>query len=278
MQLDQTRIPIRERSYLELLDLALHVIRKHAAAIVFFTALGSFPCYVFNMWFLSDLAPQDISSAGDFTDDVISYLAGMAMLIVWQMPLASAFTTRYLGLAMFEDRPSLSLVVGDVIKSLPQLILVQVILRGLMTVLCVTWFVLFWFWPYLNEIILLERNNLFKGRGSGVSTFGRCTSLHAYNTGELLSRWLISLCVGVPWIVLMFVAFLVVRSGIWGDFEFNSRMVVVYLPWVIWTVVGYFGVVRFLGYLDLRIRREGWEVELRMRAEGNRLRQEMELG
>ena len=39
----------------------------------------------------------------------------------------------------------------------------------------------------------------------------------------------------------------------------------------IWIVVGYFSVVRFLSYLDLRIRREGWEVELRMRAEGARL-------
>jgi len=27
-------------------------------------------------------------------------------------------------------------------------------------------------------------------------------------------------------------------------------------------VAGYFSVVRFLSYLDLRIRREGWEVEL----------------
>jgi hypothetical protein len=30
-------------------------------------------------------------------------------------------------------------------------------------------------------------------------------------------------------------------------------------------------VVRFLSYLDLRIRHEGWEVELRMRAEGAQL-------
>jgi hypothetical protein len=31
---------------------------------------------------------------------------------------------------------------------------------------------------------------------------------------------------------------------------------------------GYLTVVRFLAYLDLRIRREGWEAELMMRAEG----------
>ena len=35
-------------------------------------------------------------------------------------------------------------------------------------------------------------------------------------------------------------------------------------------------VVRFLSYLDLRIRHEGWEVELLMRAEALRLATQME--
>ena len=39
----------------------------------------------------------------------------------------------------------------------------------------------------------------------------------------------------------------------------------------LWIVVGFFTVTRFLSYLDLRIRREGWEVELLMRAERDRL-------
>ena len=41
-------------------------------------------------------------------------------------------------------------------------------------------------------------------------------------------------------------------------------------PAALWMVAAYFTVVRFLGYLDLRIRREGWEVELLMRAELDR--------
>ena len=48
-----------------------------------------------------------------------------------------------------------------------------------------------------------------------------------------------------------------------------------YFPLALWLVVGYFAVARFLGYLDLRIRREGWEVELVMRAEQARLTREM---
>jgi hypothetical protein len=45
----------------------------------------------------------------------------------------------------------------------------------------------------------------------------------------------------------------------------------VWFPLTIWIVIGFFAVVRFLCYLDLRIRREGWEVELAMRAEEARL-------
>jgi hypothetical protein len=42
-------------------------------------------------------------------------------------------------------------------------------------------------------------------------------------------------------------------------------------PLLLWLVAAYFSVVRFLAYLDLRIKHEGWEVELLMRAEGLRL-------
>ena len=39
----------------------------------------------------------------------------------------------------------------------------------------------------------------------------------------------------------------------------------------LWVVVGYMTVVRFLNYLDVRIRQEGWEVELLIRAEAQKL-------
>ena len=46
-------------------------------------------------------------------------------------------------------------------------------------------------------------------------------------------------------------------------------------PLALWLVVGYLTVVRFLAYLDLRIRREGWEVELMMRTEAARLTRQL---
>jgi hypothetical protein len=40
---------------------------------------------------------------------------------------------------------------------------------------------------------------------------------------------------------------------------------------VLWIVAVYFTVARFLSYLDQRIRSEGWEVELCLRAQRDRL-------
>jgi hypothetical protein len=40
---------------------------------------------------------------------------------------------------------------------------------------------------------------------------------------------------------------------------------------IVWTVAMYFTVARFLAYLDQRIRNEGWEVELALRAQRQRL-------
>ncbi len=37
------------------------------------------------------------------------------------------------------------------------------------------------------------------------------------------------------------------------------------IPAAMWIVAGYYAVVRFLSYLDLRIRREGWEPVRRQR-------------
>ena len=45
----------------------------------------------------------------------------------------------------------------------------------------------------------------------------------------------------------------------------------VLIPMVLWLVGLFVVVFRFLSYLDSRIRLEGWELELRLRAEGQRV-------
>ena len=60
-----------------------------------------------------------------------------------------------------------------------------------------------------------------------------------------------------------------------GNLEFATLPVAIYLEIAIWIVAGYFTVVRFLSYLDVRIRREGWEVELALRAQRARLTRQL---
>ncbi len=51
----------------------------------------------------------------------------------------------------------------------------------------------------------------------------------------------------------------------------DQTLFVYCLPVGVWLVVSFFTVARYLCYLDLRIRREGWEVELQLRAEAEHL-------
>src|SRR5687768_11587425 len=55
MQLDKTRITIRERSFLDILDLSLQVIREHAGHLALWLAVGILPFALFNAWLLDGL-------------------------------------------------------------------------------------------------------------------------------------------------------------------------------------------------------------------------------
>ena len=53
MQLDQNRIAIRERGYLEILDLTLRVIRAYAGSLAAALAVGVVPAMLLNAWLLA---------------------------------------------------------------------------------------------------------------------------------------------------------------------------------------------------------------------------------
>jgi hypothetical protein len=271
MQLDKTRIAIRERSFPDILDLALHVIRRYAPALAVALAAGVLPLALLNHWLLSDyLNDFDIDDAPP-----PEYFYVLLALIIWELPLAAAPTTLYLGQALFSEQPSAARVGKDLLASLPQLVLFQVVLRGALSCFFLTWPVLFWVWPYLNEIILLERNPWRKRGPSGTSTATRSSNMHARNRGELFNRWLGALVIGAGLIGAVAITCWYLRMLLAYEMRVDRTMYTVYLQGAIWLVVGYFAVVRFLSYLDLRIRTEGWEVELIMRAEAARLTRQL---
>ena len=69
--------------------------------------------------------------------------------------------------------------------------------------------------------------------------------------------------------ISMSIVFLIgVLTGIWS---WGFWMDLFLYPLTIWIVATWSTVIRFLLYMNSRIRTEGWEIELRLKAEAQRL-------
>jgi hypothetical protein len=223
----------------------------------------------------------------------------MMVLVVWQAPLVTAPATVYLGKALFTPRPSLREVFGDLCSSLGQLVYSQGLLRGLLLFLLLYWYLgstdsglrppddpstyflmflayVIWFvWitraPYLSEVILLERNPMRASRPGQMTTKRRSKDLHTSGRGDLPVRWMGSAAVGAMLTASVWLSIAILRGLLLNQWKIDPAMFILYYPLALWIVACYFAVVRFLAYLDLRIHSEGWDVELAMYAERDRL-------
>lgn len=292
MRLDHNRIVIRERSYPDILDLALRLVRVHAWPLALAFAAGVAPAVCLNAWLLADYAEYDFYAGFPAT-----YVWYMFLLVMIEMPLVTAPVTLYLGEAMFTERPRPGEIARKLWRSLPQLVFFQLILRSLLVpllfswllasasfesymgvsafFLLIVWSLFFVAWPCLGEVILLERNPMRRKYAGQMTTNRRRRLLHGGYAGELFTRWMGALGVGSLLLVSFWLTFCLAGGMLLNEWEWSGTPFTVCFPLAIWLVVGYFSVVRFLGYLDLRIRREGWEVELMMRAEQARLTRQL---
>lgn len=276
VQLDQNRIAIRERAFADVMDLALRVGRVYLGPLIVIFACTVIPVMALNAWLLADLI-----ALGELDLDMsfVPYAWTMLLLMLWEAPLVTAPITLFLGQALFAERPRSGRVVRDLLGSLPQMVWYQLVVRAVFMPLPFTWFLPFAVWPYLSEVILLERNpwhSRSKPRRSGRQcTRARTMALHGGYVGDLFVRWIASVGAGLllllsAWFSLVLLGNMLLGAGLWESPTFT-----VCFPLAMWLVIGYFAVVRFLGYLDLRIRREGWEVELLLRAEETRLTKQL---
>jgi hypothetical protein len=116
----------------------------------------------------------------------------------------------------------------------------------------------------------------------------RSSHLHGPYSADLLVRWVGAAAVALLLVGLALLTAVVAQGFLISDWPIVGlatpdfvwqldwfKLQVVY-PACLWLVVAFMSVVRFLSYLDLRIRHEGWEVELFMRAEAIRLAARME--
>jgi hypothetical protein len=282
VQLDNTRIVIRERDFLDILDLSLRVVRFYLFAWFTLSLFAALPFALLNAWLLSRSGPFHALTVGNATDssEAALYVYRLVVLTVWEMPLVAAPLTRYLGHALFLDRPSTGRTARELRDSAPQLFLYQVLLRGVCILpaaidwwgmfLILVWLLPFARSPYLNEIILLERNPLRANPGR-ITTARRSASLHAGSRSMLFSRLLASILFGAAMSCGIALCLWYIRGLLTRHWARTDVVYAIGVPTALWIAAAYFAVVRYLSYLDLRIRREGWEVELRVRAEADRL-------
>ncbi len=251
MTYDRTLIEIRERSFLDLLDLAIVVVRDRPVTLGLAALAGILPWAALNIWLLS---------AADFPPFF------WLVLLLFETPWATAPLTLVLGDLMFEKPPAPAMILRKLLISLPALILAQFVVRGLLTVFVFTYPLMPAQYAFLNEIILLERVKVLR-------SFERSRDLSRGSEGEFFSRWLGQIFFGSIFALCFWMGAQTVTRTLKGD------EITWYTPGLgdlggllfqagVWIAIAYFGVYRFLSYIDRRIRLEGWELELRLKAVG----------
>lgn len=283
MRLDRTRIAIRERPLLDILDLSLRVVAAYPGPILLGTIVAALPLAALNEYLIGWMAGE-----GDDPSAITRYIWTMTLLVFLAAPLASVAVTLYLGQALFMDNPRIRDILQGFRRSFFALAWCQLTVRGIGAAWLLTYFardvdgfstqegwlvplaiyvlLLRAVRPFINEIVLLEQNPL-RGKGDYQMTVRRRSkTLHNPSAGDLFARWLMSALVAIAMVVSLIFGIWYAMGMLLFKWDWGWMMLHVGVPACMWVVGGYFSVVRFLSYLDLRIRREGWEVELVVRA------------
>ena len=296
MKFDETRVTIRERSWLEILDLALRLYAEYWRLLSVTFLLAALPLAVANDLLVVRL--MDFQWEEDPYAENVKFIFITSVLVFIQAPLASVFTTMLLGRIMFLQSPDLGSLVKQVFNLSPRWLISQGLMRGSLlsllffigmsankgdtrmtiftslTMLAVYLALLRSVRPFLIEVILLERPRYWSGRSDSLSLYQRMQKLHLVDMGDLIVRFIASgifamVLSAVIFQILWFVSWVVDGQTAWGPFL--TRFCV---PTAMWMTAAFFSVVRFLGYLDRRTRNEGWSVSLQLRAESQRLAQQ----
>lgn len=296
MQLDQTHVVIRVRTLSEIGDLALTMIRRYPEAFFQVFFIGALPWIVLNTAALGWI-PWQVGQDQLFDDqsvaDLLRYAYWLATLVIVQVPLAGAFCTVYLGQAVFESRPTLGLAWREVRDHFWSLTWALGIWRLALPLMLVPLFrigqeaSLWWdFWvptfallwvavqrsgrPFLPEMLLLEQCPIRSKDEAVVTLKRRSASLHGPITSELSSRFLTVSFVYLVLAASLYMSMIFLRGLLVGTWASDAYTWLIFYPLALWLIGSFSVLVRLLGYLDSRIRLEGWEVELAVRAEAIR--------
>ena len=254
MTYDRTLIVIRERSFLELLDLALLVVRDCPVQLGLAAACGVAPFAALNVWLLSDAAFPRVF---------------WVWLVLMEMPWATAPLTLVLGDLMFEVRPRPKRILKVLANAFPGFFIAQFLARGVLFGLVIGYVLMPSRFCFLTEVVLLERVTVRRA-------FRRSAAICRGNEGELLIRAAAQVVLGLTF-VLCFQRGIETVVSVMGGGELTwdqpglADLGGLLFQLGVWIAIAFFAVVRFLSYIDRRIRLEGWEIELRLKSVGHAL-------
>ena len=313
LQLDKTEIVIRQRTQLELLDLSLLVIRRYWKQLLASSALLGLPLLALNVlltrWMIGE---QGRFAMADLSDPESSmqqrYLLHMIALWYLEFPLASLPATVLIGNEIFFERFRYAQLLARLKPIALRALLILGVLRMGLLGLPLEWMIdentsfdIFWEFvvlilvlvgwstfrrlsaPYAPEILGLESCKLRATSKKELSYWRRSASLHGPIVGECFGRFVTCAAVVTGLVMTLYsLAFVGDFVGLrQGKVQFFNAMlssqvlVQVMLPLALWLGGIYATVFRFLSYIDARIRLEGWELELQLKAERARLLQSL---
>ena len=255
MRLEDMTVVARPRSLGEVHDLAVLILRRHLGPVLLLGLVGIAPWAALD-WWIAGLAGKP--QGGCWM---------LAVLAAAQAPLALAPVTAYLGQAMFTRTPRLGEALRTALAVSPRLLLM-----GLWRGFCAVTVILFpWAGGSVSEVVCLERQGLAASwkRAHALVRVARDRELLHLLAGAatlVLAVWVLTGTVQALGGILRY-------GALWAESDFTDWLPgQALLPTIgFWLGMLYLAVVRFCGYIDLRTRHEGWDLELDLRRAAARL-------
>lgn len=256
MNLDQARIVLRPRSSSEILDLALRFMSEAAGKRYLHIGLLT----LLPAWLICVYARFGLHW---------EWVSVWALALAFVTPLQGLYTIA-VGKLMFAEEVRLREIFGQYFRRLPAYLVTLVLTRIMIGVMGLLAFLVippFWMWGrvnYVHEACLLEQ-------AGPVDAINRAARMIARNTLGAVGLVLLLLVAAAGFIV---VTELLLNDGLldfmlqlgkpFGSLFDEGGSAAALLG--AFLAVPYWATARFLAYVDLRTRRDGWDVQLRFMA------------
>ncbi len=290
MKFDQPVIALRDRGSIEVFDLALHVMALFGKSLLITWVIGVAPFALLNFVLLYPML--DVPSE----EFPWRFCWNMILLVVMESQAASMVSTAYLGQAVFRMKATIFRSFVVALKASGR----ALVSHGLIRLLLFFWLYYLLIWgqpdpdgnfavvealflplivgtsllvrmvrPFITELLVLELNPIFSNAKNPITLGQRSKSLH-YQNSDLFLRGLISNIYAFLLFLSVFGTIVCIIGGIKTYSNFNL-IACLYFPLALWLVSFFVFVSRYTSYIDTRTNQEGWEIELKLRAEANKL-------